>query len=86
MIIKSMSRKEPSFTELYDYITREGDFDPNFTYTQNFILRDRENILNEFNNNSKLLLFLESNFIFPENLNITLSLTIFNDFLLLRPT
>ena len=72
MIIKSMSRKEPSFTELYDYITREGDFDPNFTYTQNFILRDRENILNEFNNNSKLLpKRANGNYLYHEIISIT---------------
>ena len=72
MIIKSMSRKEPSFTELYDYITREGDFDPNFTYTQNFILRDRENILNEFENNSKLLpKRANGNYLYHEIISIT---------------
>ncbi len=55
MIIKSMSRKEATFAQLYDYITREGDHDARFTYTQNFILKDRDEILREFERNAELL-------------------------------
>ena len=48
-----MSRKEASFTQLYDYITREND--ALFNYQYNFLGLGREAILNEFQKNSNLL-------------------------------
>ena len=50
-----MSRKEASFTQLYDYITRDKDNDARFNYHHNFLGLDREAILNEFKNNANLL-------------------------------
>ena len=67
-----MARKEPTFTQLYDYITREGDFDPRFVFTQNFILRDREAILKEFENNANLLSKRSNgNYLYHEIISIT---------------
>ncbi len=72
MIIKSMARKEPTFAQLYDYITREGDYDEDYCFTQNFILRDREALLNEFERNSKLLSKRKNgNYLYHEIISIT---------------
>lgn len=72
MIIKSMSRKEPTFAQLYDYITREGDHDSQFIYTQNFILKDRDEILREFERNAELLSKRKNgNYLYHEVISIT---------------
>ena len=72
MIIKSMARKEPTFEQLYDYITREGDYDANYCFTRNFILRDREALLNEFERNSSLLSRRKNgNYLYHEIISIT---------------
>lgn len=72
MIIKSMARKEPTFTQLYDYITREGDYAPEYCFTRNFILRDREAILNEFERNATLLRKRKNgNYLYHEIISIT---------------
>ncbi|MCP4297758.1 MAG: hypothetical protein GY786_19340, partial [Proteobacteria bacterium] len=72
MIIKSMSRKEPSFTKLYDYITRDGDHDNQYTFTQNFILRERDEILEEFQRNAALLSRRKNgNYLYHEVISIT---------------
>ncbi len=55
MIIKSMSRKEPTFAQLFDYITRDGHHDSRFTFTQNFFLKGRNEILWEFERNAEFL-------------------------------
>ena len=72
MIIKSMARKEPTFQQLYDYITREGDYAPEYCFTRNFILRDRENILRDFESNAKLLSKRKNgNYLYHEIVSIT---------------
>ena len=72
MIIKSMARKEPTFQQLYDYITREGDYAPEYCFTRNFILRDRENILRDFERNAKLLSKRKNgNYLYHEIISIT---------------
>lgn len=55
MIIKSMSRKQPSFEQLYDYIVRDNDNDIRYNFTHNCFGQDREAILNEFLDNAELL-------------------------------
>ncbi len=53
-----MSRKDgsyQSFQQLYDYITRDNGCDHAYNFTQNFILADRESILDEFHRNAQLL-------------------------------
>lgn len=56
MIIKSTSRKSPSFSQLYDYINDEIKFDNDkYYFTQNTFGSSREEILNEFIQNSNLL-------------------------------
>ncbi len=50
-----MSRKSASFTQLYDYITRDKDNDALFNYHYNFLGLGREAILKEFQNNANLL-------------------------------
>lgn len=58
MIIKSLSRKDGSyrsFQQLYDYITRDDGCDQKFNFTQNFILDDRESVLEEFTRNAQFI-------------------------------
>jgi len=53
-----MSRKDgsyQSFQQLYDYITRDNGCDHAYNFTQNFIIADRESILDEFHRNSQFL-------------------------------
>ena len=72
MIIKSMARKEPTFVQLYDYITREGDYDSDYCFTRNFILQDRDTILREFDRNSSLLSKRKNgNYLYHEIISIT---------------
>ena len=72
MIIKSMSRKDPSFTQLYDYITRDEAHDYNFSYTHNFILQDRDSVLQEFRRNAELLARRKNaNYLYHEVISIT---------------
>ena len=55
MIIKTLSRKKPSFFQLYDYI-REGCDDKEFKIVRNIINpQNRTQILQEFTNNYKIL-------------------------------
>lgn len=53
MIIKSMSRKEPSFAQLSNYIFKGAD--NKYTYTRNLYERDTESITREFEKNFKHL-------------------------------
>ena len=77
MIIKSMSRKETSFTQLYDYITRDKDHDPNFSVTRNFIKNGREDILAEFERNAALLGKRKNgNYLYHEVISLTRSQSI----------
>ncbi len=67
-----MSRKEPTFAELYDYITRDGDHDTHYSFTQNFILRERDAILNEFERNAAFLSKRKNgNYLYHEIISIT---------------
>lgn len=67
-----MARKEPTFAQLYDYITREGDYAPEYCFTRNFILRDRDAILSEFERNSNLLSKRKNgNYLYHEIISIT---------------
>jgi hypothetical protein len=54
MIIKSMSRKEPSFSQLLDYM-ESGRADERFTIHHNLFGHTHEQIKEEFYRNSKLL-------------------------------
>ncbi|MCI5167142.1 MAG: hypothetical protein D3903_13865 [Candidatus Electrothrix sp. GM3_4] len=49
MIIKSMSRKKPSFGQLYKYILKEAD--PEYNFTQNLYSNDFEGVRQEFKQN-----------------------------------
>ncbi len=56
MIIKSMSRKEASFTQLYDYMEQGSEKqDASYILTQNLFSRDRASIIAEFQDNATLL-------------------------------
>ena len=70
MIIKSMSRKEPSFAQLGSYIFKGAD--NNYTYTRNLYATDTEGINKEFEENFKhLKMQKNSNAIYHEILSIS---------------
>ncbi|SET71228.1 relaxase/mobilization nuclease domain-containing protein [Thalassotalea agarivorans] len=74
MIIKSMSRKQPSFEQLYDYIVRDKDNDVKFNFTHNCFGVNREQILDEFMDNSSLLRRRKGgNYLYHEVLSVTRS-------------
>jgi len=54
MIIKSMSRKSKSFSQLYDYLTRDKS---NFSFTRNTYAnaKNKKELINEFLKNAKYL-------------------------------
>ena len=52
MIIKSMSRKSKSFSQLYDYLMRDKN---SFCFTRNSYFKDKKNLINEFMKNSEYL-------------------------------
>lgn len=80
MIIKSMSRKEPSFAQLYDYITRDNAYDHNYGFTNNFFHNDRDSILREFYKNASLLTNRKNgNYLYHEIISITRSKQISED-------
>lgn len=69
-----MSRKQPSFSQLYDYIVRDNDNDTRYNFTHNCFGTDREDILHELYQNSDLLKKrLGSNYLYHEILSITRS-------------
>jgi len=56
VIIKSMSRKEASFSQLYDYISNgQSKGDEKYNQYYNTFSFDRNGVINEFNTNSSLL-------------------------------
>jgi hypothetical protein len=72
MIIKSMSRKEPSFTQLSNYIFKGAD--NRYTYTRNLYESDIEGISREFEENFKHLKRQKnSNAIYHEIISISKS-------------
>lgn len=74
MIIKSMSRKQPSFTQLFDYIVRDHDNDTRYNFTHNCFGLDRDGILNEFYTNAELLRKRQgANYLYHEILSISRS-------------
>lgn len=74
MIIKSMSRKQASFAQLFDYIVRDYDNDTRYNFTHNCFGTHRESILNEFYTNSDNLKKRKgSNYLYHEILSITRS-------------
>ena len=54
MIVKSMSRKTKSFSQLYDYLTRDKS---NFSFSKNTYsnAKDKKNLIKEFMKNSEYL-------------------------------
>lgn len=74
MIIKSMARKEQSFAQLYDYITRDQAFEYYYRHTHNFIRQNRSGIIQEFHRNAELLRRRKnSNYLYHEIISITRS-------------
>lgn len=74
MIIKSMSRKAPSYEQLYDYIVRDHDNDRAFNFTHNFFGQNREAILDEFMSNAQHLNHRKNgNYLYHEVISITRS-------------
>lgn len=72
MIIKSMSRKKPSFGQLYEYILKEADTQYNFS--QNLYSNDFEGVRQEFKQNHSFLKKQKnSNSLYHEILSITKS-------------
>lgn len=71
MIVKSMARKEPTFEQLYDYITRHK-IDSKFIFTQNIFSKQREGIIREFQENSKFIRKTKNgNYLYHEIISIT---------------
>lgn len=71
MIIKSMSRKEPSFSQLMEYIDREAGQEA-FTIRRNLYGRDHHSIRSEFEANAELLQKRKNGvYLFHEILSIT---------------
>jgi len=55
MIIKSLSRKKPSFEQLYDYMLNGAD-DKEILITRNLLkYNDKESVINQFDKNYNLL-------------------------------
>lgn len=74
MIIKSMSRKQPSFEQLYDYIVRDKDNDVRFNFAHNCFGMEREQILDEFYENASLLKRRKGgNYMYHDVLSVTRS-------------
>lgn len=68
MIIKSMSRKSKSFSQLYDYLMRD---EKNFCFTRNTYLKDKKNLVKEFMKNSEYLKNTRGkNFLYHELLSL----------------
>ncbi len=73
MIIKSMSRKEPSFRQLIEYIDRDLSSDE-FCIRHNLMGRNHENIIKEFEENAQLLRKRKNGvFLYHEIISITRS-------------
>lgn len=67
-----MSRKEASFGQLYDYVTRSQDNDARFHYYHNFLRLDAESIVTTFKDNAQLLPKRKNgNYLYHEVLSIT---------------
>lgn len=75
MIIKSMSRKHPSFAQLIDYIERESKLKSrDFSIHHNLYSRDRERLKEEFMENARHLRFRKNGvYLYHEVLSITRS-------------
>ncbi len=78
MIIKSMSRKHPSFAQLIDYIERESKLKSRgYSIHHNLYSRDKEQIKEEFLKNSRLLRFRKNGvYLYHEVLSISRSATL----------
>ncbi|MBF0264122.1 MAG: hypothetical protein HQL46_02540 [Gammaproteobacteria bacterium] len=73
MIIKSMSRKEPSFNQLIDYMD-SGRADSRFSIYHNLYSRDAEDVKNEFIQNARYLRRRAGgNYMYHEVISITRS-------------
>ena len=69
-----MSRKEPSFAQLYDYITRDESYNTSYRYAHNFFVQDRDQIIEEFELNAKLCPKRKNgNYLYHEIISITRS-------------
>jgi hypothetical protein len=75
MIIKSMSRKHPSFAQLIDYIERESKLKSrDFSIYHNLYSRDRDRLKEEFSENARHLRFRKNGvYLYHEVLSITRS-------------
>lgn len=75
MIIKSMSRKHPSFAQLIDYIERESKLKSrDFSIHHNLYSRDRDRLKEEFAENARHLRFRKNGvYLYHEVLSITRS-------------
>lgn len=78
MIIKSMSRKHPSFAQLIDYIERESKLKSReYSIHHNLYSRDRDRLKEEFMENARHLRFRKNGvYLYHEVLSITRSHTI----------
>lgn len=67
-----MSRKEASFTQLYDYITRDKDNDHRYNFYHNFFSPGRDDVLGEFHRNSERLARRKNgNYLYHEVISIS---------------
>lgn len=70
MIIKSMSRSEPTFIQLIDYIDREQE--PTLTITNNFYFENKEHIKDEFLKNSEYIKYSKGkNYLYHEVISLS---------------
>ncbi|MEY8215299.1 MAG: hypothetical protein RPR97_12575 [Colwellia sp.] len=76
-----MSRKEGSFSQLYEYMEKGASRqDDKFRFTYNFFGRKKEQILNEFSNNAEQLKYRENGvYLYHEIISISRSKTLSDD-------
>jgi len=73
MIVKSMSRKEPTFSQLYNYIANgRSEADHKYDFYHNIYADKGEEIIREFDDNSKLFEYRKrGNYLYHEVVSIT---------------
>ena len=71
MIVKSMSRKNSSYSQLLRYM-ENGRHDKDFTFSHNVISKESDEIINEFNKNAEFLKYRKNGvYMYHEILSIT---------------
>ena len=81
MIIKSMSRKEGSFSQLYEYMEKGASRqDDKYRFIYNCFGRNKEQVLNEFSSNSEQLKYRKNGvYLYHEIISISRSKNLSNE-------